>query len=157
MTIKNLGVLINNMGANQISYYVTKNINDNDLRLGLNVIVYYEILHLNCIEHKFASMNTVEMYNQRTPMIATCLSTAYKLLNAVGPTDKWYYVYDLEWQRPINAYYELHANVLQNPKIKLMTRNEEYKTVIETCFNRKVEAVVDDFNLEQIKRVIFNG
>ncbi len=149
------GIMVNNIGASQMSYYIVRNINRiYDTRDDLDVIVYYQVIHKQTLPHRFATMQVTECWNQHTPIIATSLSTAHKLLEFPGPTQKLYYIWDIEWLRPDNSNYELHRHAIVNPELTLIARSREHADIIENCFNRKIEHIVDDFNIEQILEVL---
>lgn len=142
--------LVNNIGASQLSYFLINEINHSDV----DAIVYYETMHRQMLTHKFATMQMVEAWNQNVPAIATSLSTAHKLLNFPGPPLKFYYVWDLEWQRPHNPHYELYHTAMLNPNMELIARCKNHKDALENCFNREVRYIVNDFNMKEIEDVI---
>ncbi|SVC44680.1 uncharacterized protein METZ01_LOCUS297534, partial [marine metagenome] len=92
-------VLINNIGASQLSYLVVQNLNElGNHRPEIDAIVYYENMQKHCLPPNFAIMQIAEAWGHHGPMIATSLSTAQKLIGFPSER-KLFYVWDLEWLR----------------------------------------------------------
>jgi hypothetical protein len=150
---ENINILLQNMGASQLSYFTIKNCNDFALeRSEIDIIVFYENLHKNCLSPNFAVMQIAEAWGQKGPMVATSLSTAFKLISfPCGP--KLFYIWDLEWLRG-QQQYEKYADVYTHPALQLVARSESHKRIIENAFNRKVDHILDDFNLNHLLGII---
>lgn len=148
--LKNINILLQNVGASQLSYLVIRNANDiGAIRPEIDVIAYYENLHKNCMPPNFAVMQIAEAWGQRGPMIATTLSTAFKLIGF--PADrKLFYIWELEWIREGNKQYEMYADVYTHTDLELVARSQSHKRLIESTFNREVAHVVDDFDMQQL-------
>lgn len=152
----NFNVLLQNVGASQLSYFVTRNLNVlGDKRPDIDPIVFYENIHKNCIPPKFAVMQIAEAWGQDGAMIATSLSTAFKLINFPAAR-RLFYVWDLEWLRhgQQRRRYEQFADVYTHPNLELIARSESHAAVIENAFNRKVEHIISDFNTDKILELI---
>ena len=147
------GVLLQHMGACQLSYNVIRNVNKlADTHPEIDIIAYYETMHKNCLQPNFAIMQIAEAWGQHKPLIATSLSTAFKLISF--PTvRKLFYVWDLEWLRGKNRQYEQFADVYTHPELELVARSEAHADAIENAFNRKVNNIVSDFDIPKLMRI----
>lgn len=154
-----ISFLVPNAGASQMSFYLIKEINELfENKPELDVIVYYEDRHRSCLAPNFSMMQISEAWFQPGPIIATSISTAKSLIKFPAEK-KFFYVWDLEWIRnnPSQTLnYESFKNIYTNKDLSLIARSTSHKKLIENCFNRKVEHVVEDFNINKILGVI-NG
>ena len=151
--MKQLGVLLENMGASQISFFVISELNkyvENDC--SVEPIVFYEDIQKNCLPTNFSVMELREAWGCRGSVIATSASTAKSLSSFPNVMQKFFYVWDVEWIRSsINkSPYEAYAKVYTDENISLIARSDSHKKLIESSFNRCVEHVVSDFNMSQI-------
>ncbi len=147
-----LGILLNNLGPNQLAYNVIKTgnfIKDSDY------IVFYENFLKPCIPANFATMQLFEAWGYDGTMIATNLSSAAQLITFPLAKQKYFYVWDLEWLRMKEKAFRPLCNIYRSG-LTLLARSETHKKVIEDCWNVKVAAVLDDFNVDQLKEIV-NG
>ncbi len=154
--LKNFSVLVPDVGASQASFYLINETNKLAIsRPGLDIIVFYENRHKSCLPTNFSTMEISEAWCNSGPVIASSYSTAKKM--ARFPSErKLFYVWDLEWIRSsdVSHRYEAHQDVYCDPSIELIARSDSNKKAIENAFNRKVDHVVSDFNLEQILEIL---
>jgi hypothetical protein len=146
---------VDDIGGGQLGYYLSRNLNvflakhyDTD------VTVFYDTMHRQCMMPNFPVMQMAEAWGQHGPAVATSISTAIKLLDFPGPSPKLFYVWDLQWIRRGQQMWEIFEYVYCNPRLTLIARGEDHQRVISQCFNRDVEYIVDDFNIEQLLGVI---
>jgi hypothetical protein len=153
-----LGFLVKEFGASQLGYLLARNINQYSRDdCTTDIIVYYENLHKNPVTPSFGIMQIAEAWNQQGVFVATDISTALKLSKFTGTKHKFFYVWDLEWTRGQNRPYNIFKSVYKNNDIKLIARCESHKIAIESSFNTKVYAVIDDFNMgDFIEKVMKN-
>tara|TARA_Y100001949_G_scaffold11720_1_gene8696 strand:- start:276 stop:785 length:510 start_codon:yes stop_codon:yes gene_type:complete len=150
----NINVLLQNVGASQISYYVIRNLNElGNTRPDIDAIVYYETMHRNCLPPNFAIMQIAEAWGQHGPVIATSLSTALKLTGFPSER-KIFYVWDLEWLRGQQRHYKTYADIYTHPDLELIARSEDHKRAVENAFNREVKHVISDFDTNQLLKVL---
>ena len=154
--LKNFSVLVPNTGANQISFCLINQVNRLfDIRPEIDVMVFYENIHKNCIPANFSAMEISHAFNHKGPMIATTVSTAEKLISF--PSEKkFFYVWDLSWVRNSRqlSEYEKYKKVYCDESLELIARSKSHKKAIENCFNRKVKHVISDFRIEEILEIL---
>ena len=154
--LKNFSVLVPNTGANQISFCLINQINRLfEIDSSVDVIVFYENRHKNCLPANFATMEISQAFNHKGPIIATTLSTARKLTE-LPSEKKFFYVWDLSWVRNSRGVqqYEAYKDVYLNKSLELIARSESHKKAIESCFNREVKHVISDFKIEDILEIL---
>ena len=154
--LKNFSVLVPNTGANQISFCLIKQLNNLfEADPSVDVIVFYENRHKNCLPANFSTMEISQAWNHKGPMIATTLSTAEKLISF--PCEKkFFYVWDLSWIRNSRqvSIYEKYKSIYTDKSLHIIARSESHKKAIENCFNREVKHVVSDFNIKDILEIL---
>lgn len=156
MKLKNLSILVPNIGASQSSFYLINELNNlAKIRPELDAIVFYENRHKSCLPTNFSTMEISEAWCNSGPVVASSYSTASKM-SSFPSERKLFYVWDLEWLRSRDVYqrYEQHKDVYCDESIELIARSDSNKRCIENAFNRPVEHVVDDFNLEKILEIL---
>ena len=152
-TLNSFSVLIENTGASQIAFFVIGAINNlTNSRPNIDVILFYENKHKDCISTNFSTMQISECWGYNGPVIATSFSTAKKLINLPSTSKKIFYVWNLEWMG-VNKY-EDYEGVYTNKNIELVARSDDHKKIIENTFNRKVSRVISDFNIQDILEVL---
>lgn len=142
-----IGILINNLGLNQLANGLIHHTNEYlEKNQNFDIIAFVEnVVNPSDTPH-FAVMNLNEAWEYDGTLIATSLSTANKLLSFPGAKRRLFYVWDLEWVFMDGNFDELNA-VYSNPKLELIARSDEYAKIIERCWNRPVKAVVDDCDI----------
>ena len=101
-------------------------------------------------------MQISEAWGHKGPVIATSFSTAYKLIGFPNKK-KIFYIWDLEWIRAKQSgikEYEKYIDVYTDSSLELIARSEPHKQAIENAFNRKVNHVVSDFNIDKILEIL---
>ena len=147
-----IGALVRSLGSSQLSYYIIKNFNKVAGQGKVDPIVYCEDVERDCLFAKFPTMQTVEAWGQEGTIIATSLSTAKKLISYPCPQKRIYYVWDLEWLRKPHNYIPV-LNVFSSDRIKVVARCDNHAKVIENTFNRKVDNIIDNFNMEKFLQI----
>jgi hypothetical protein len=151
-----IGILIDNLYASQLAYYVAHNVNQHLSKDWLtNFIIFVKDLVIPVLAPECAVMRWEELWGFEGKIISTTLEGTQKAVHTPGPTEIAYYAYDLDWTRLSGIpSYENLREVYQNKDIKLITRNDEYKKFIEWSWNRKVDGIAEDFDLKKILPVI---
>ena len=155
-----IGFLVENIGAGQLGYCLCRQINN---FVGANptrdIICYYEFFEAECMCPNFVSQHVAQAWMQDGAMIATSQSTAEKLIGFPTCTQKYFYIWDLEWlrweQHFGNLGYSPYSPYL-NPRLELICRSKHHADIVENNFNRKVKYIVDDFNINQIMEIVDN-
>ena len=153
-----LGILVPHLGASHQNYCLLRNVN----RLltqsaDTDVILFYENLNIPCVQPMAAMMQIHEAWGFDAPVIATSLSTAEKLIRMPGPTKKIFYTWDLEWLRMPQKLWEQLYSVYAHPSLRLVARGEDHKQILQDAWNKKVDAVIDDFELGPFLNLCYVG
>jgi len=148
--LDNLSILVDNLGAGQLALQLGNSINEFvSKNHELDIIVFYDHMHRQCIMPNFTIMQMAEAWCQAGPAIATSIATAIKLVDFPGPDLKMFYVWDLEWMRGPQRVWGIFEDVFTHEDLVLIARCEEHKKVIDQCFNVNVPYIVEDASIPQ--------
>jgi len=72
------------------------------------------------------------------------------MLNSISPKRKLFYIWDLEWLRPHAKDFIANLRIYRHPKLELIARSISHAQAVENYANKKVNAIIPDFNLQYI-------
>tara|TARA_R110000824_G_scaffold9415_5_gene42165 strand:+ start:802 stop:1296 length:495 start_codon:yes stop_codon:yes gene_type:complete len=157
-----LGFLVDNLGASQLGYYISKNVGSYlESNPQSHITCYYDNFEKRCAQTNFATMNIVEAWGQDGAMVATSINTAKKLLNFIGTQKKFFYLWDMTscWARVGGIKHKIPFDmnsVFFEEDLTLICRNGIHAQIIENNFNREVKYTVDNFDIDKIMEIINN-
>jgi len=147
----NISVFLNNLGANQAAYSTITQLNNlYNTKQDVDITVFYNDLQRFCIQPHFGVMHAVEAWDQEGIGIATSFNTVEKLLGCPRLNPKIYYMWDLEFLRMNPKRYDVCRNIICHPKIELVVRSQSHQYLVENNFNRQVNGIIDNFNIEEL-------
>lgn len=155
--MKKINFLVNNLGASQLGYFLTRNINEEyaSNRHDIDYIVFYEIMHRYCLKPNFAIMSGCEIWGQEGITIATSSDLALKLTKTSGPERRILYLWDLDWIRGQQRnFYPVYAQLYTDPSLEIVCRSEDHSKLLQNSFNIKPIGIVEDFNLKQFRELL---
>lgn len=144
-----LGLMVNSMGFNQLSFHLVKEGEKIlDRCRDVDIIAFFHNMGQPWrMIIPFPVMNIAEAYSFSGVAIATSYHTAEQALAMPGPIKKYFYVWDLSWMRNYGMAYEEQARVYSNPNLPLIARSNEHAAIIERCWNRNVDDVIEHCDL----------
>lgn len=147
-----IGIAFSDLGSSQSIFYLIMEAAKRHEEM--DFILFFENQNKPPLRLPCASMPIYEMWSFKGPVIATNLSTAYKLIQAASPTQKFLYCWDLEWMRLAQKNYNELSAIYRNPDIELISRTNDHKIIIENAWNKPVNFVHENwkgvFENEQI-------
>lgn len=139
-----LGFLLNDCSASELAFNILeRGMTHSDT---LDTTIFYNIITKPCIDSLVSKMHILEAYLYDGPIIATDLNSAVKLINFPSPCPKMFFLNDLEWTRLPQRNFAQLEQIYRNPQLHLFCRSEDHKKVVENCWNRKVEFVINRYN-----------
>lgn len=147
--MKKLAVAVNHFGPSQVSFFTINTLNALAQK-GVDTLGLYENLFPACKQTQFSLMHVFEGFSFSGTLVCTSLSLVQKAIGFPGPTRKLYYVWDLEWQfMPHKNFYDLY-NLYNHKEIEIIVPSKEYKQILESKWNCKVQHVIENFNETEI-------
>ena len=154
--MRKAGIMLKKVDNSQLGYYATKSANwIAEKMTNVDIVMFVKEHAVHPVMPLFATMAETDIWGYDAPVIATDLASAKTLLSASGPTEKFFYVWDLEWLRDPENYHTLLA-IYRHSDIKLIARSETHAKAIKNFCNREVVGIMDDFNLSDLEEII-NG
>jgi hypothetical protein len=152
--LNSLGFMVNDLSFSQASFYLINYANKAVMNDGHEVIVFYENPVLPCLGASFSLMQMHEAWDYSGPLIANNINLASKLINLPGTSEKYFYVWDLEWTRVRNKHYHTLARVYRHPNLKLIARSLCHSRIISSCWNVDVVGIVENYNIDKIIEIV---
>ena len=135
---KQIGIIVDDLSASQLSYYLIKNINE-FLEDSLDdFVVFFENATSSIVAPEFSISNTLSM------------------LKSFSPERKIFYVWDLEWLRQHGKEFENTVKAFTDNNVTLVARSKEHALAIENYCNIKIEHIMENFNIKKLIRIIDN-
>ena len=106
-----------------------------------------------CFNINGGIFNITELFSCCGPVISTNLNTSSILLNCPSPV-KFFYIWDLEWIRIKDKNFSILSEIYNNKDFVYITRNNDYKKLIENCWGTKISYVFDNFEFLNNKEFI---
>ena len=153
---KQIGVLLEDLSASQLTFYVIKNINDYLEISDIDYVAFFQNSTASMITPRFSTMSVSETGSFSGTVIATSVSTALSIQKTCIPAKKYFYVWDLDWYRRGGQDFEYTIQAYNNPELNLIARSSSHAKAIKNYCNRDVCGVVDNFNIDQLMGVINN-
>lgn len=144
--IPNVGIVLDNLGPNQLAYFVIKNANQNSR--SVPITLFYQNLALPCLDTNIPVMCVNEIWPFKGKLIATSIETAIAVNNVVSEVDRYFYVNDLEWIRGKSDF--IHNMQAFHSNIQIFARSKEHAQIIENYSNRKVIKILPYFDVKEI-------
>lgn len=151
--LEKIALLLDNLGPNQLAYLAIRNAAENKKD---DTIFFFVNIAQPLARLRNASMAINELYGYECKAIATDVTTAEILSGVFGPTEKYFYVWDLEFisyhggegQKSYSRYKKAYTD----PNLKLVARTEEHARIIEQTFGRRVEYIMPEMSFVLYRR-----
>ena len=153
---KQIGVLLEDLSASQLTFYVINNINNYIEKSDIDFVAFFQNSTTSIMSPRFSTMSVSEMWSFNGIVIATYVSTALSLQKTCSPIEKYFYIWDLDWHRQNGRDFEYTIQAYNNPQLNLIARSSSHAKAIKNYCNRDVCGVVDNFNIDQLMGVINN-
>lgn len=142
-----IGILVNGLATSQMNYFAINNANTFIKKNTLaSITMFYETLQAPCSLTEFPIMQICDAWPFDGAVVATSLSTAVKAARLPSVSKRFFYCYDLEWLRISGRRFGDLVNIYRNESLSLIARSAEHAEIIESCWNRKVDMIMQEFD-----------
>ena len=149
----NIAGVLNNIGPSQKAFYMIKELNELAKDPDNSCAAFIELMGVCVIKPFFSCYNIAFFSEYHGTAIATTLEEANIILQTSNNTNKYLYLWNLEWlNKPIN--YTAALDILLNPELKLIARSDSHAKVIENFCNKTPAGIVEDWNRHQLKEIV---
>jgi len=144
-----IAAALDSFALSQNSFYLLKTFNKLSENLDNNVYGFYQNLSHKPLEAAFSIMHVYyASYYYNGLLIATDLSTLRTISKIDNNAKRYFYVWDLEWLRTPQPFLET-VKLVKN--VGLIARSDSHARVISNYFNKPVDAIISDWNIEGLK------
>jgi hypothetical protein len=144
---RKLGIISQDWGPTDRDFYAINFANKLIAEADIDVTGFYQDSPNPVIPCNFGLMNIQDIWGFDGLTIATNIEQAIALSKVVGTHKKLFYVYDLEYLRPGKQNFLYNLQAYRSNNLELVCRSEEHKNALQKYCNRKIEHVIEDFNL----------
>lgn len=149
----NLQALVNDLSPSQKSFYLIKEFNRCIETTDISAGVFHIRGSIPPIETLFGCKSVGFLNSYHGTLITTTLQEAEIALNTSNNSNKFLYLWDIEWlQRPMR--YTTAINILKDNRLKLIARSTCHAKIISNFCNKPVCGIVDNWKLENLTSVI---
>ena len=149
-----IAAVVDNLGPTQLSFYLIKEFNSLAKHTKYSPVCFYNSLSPPVVKPHFATMNISHYATYYGCTVATSVETANLILKTENSSDKFFYVWDLEWLRKPMQFTDV-VSIMRDERIKLIARSENHKDLIEKYANREVSGIVDNWNMQQLEEILW--
>lgn len=138
-----LGIIVEHLGASQLSYLVTSQVN----QFGGTIFEKVRVPPIQPVKGCVLPIHQITKF--KDVLIATDLDSARYLINLASPTRKLFYPWTMEWLKHGNNYIET-VKVFTDPLIEVIAKSESYAAQIR-LMNREPSAIIQELNFDNIR------
>ena len=149
------GIIINNLGHSQLSYFLIRNINiAMRNRENISPYIFYENPQPYRQSPLCCLLQVVEAFQFHAPLVATSLSSAQKLLICTGTNKKFFFLNDLQWIKTTPTIYDQYYKIYTNPALQLIVKCQDHFDLVKNCWNQEPVGIWEDCNIKQLLEII---
>ena len=149
----NIAAVIDNLGPSQNSFYLIKEFNQCLSNKDICVSVFFERSAIPVLPVMFSTKNISFLSGYHDIAIATSIKEASTLLKSENNSDKYLYLWDIEWLIQPQLY-DAVCEILLDNRLNIIARSQSHADLIYNFCNKNVSGVVDNWNMEQLTNVI---
>lgn len=149
----NISAVIEDLSVSQKSFYLIKEFNKMLENTSISTSVFFLKPSIPPTKPMFACRSTYGLSDYHGVAISTNLQETRVMLNSTNASDKYFYVWDLEWLEN-SLYFEQVMRVMRDKRLKIIARSESHAKAIENFCNKKPVAIVDNWNKDQLLEVV---
>lgn len=143
------GVLLKDLSSSQLAFLTIGGLNKIADSSKDDAIAFVKHMARPCAPIHFACLNMCEAIVFDGLLISTDIDTATFALNINTNCKRIFYVWDLEWLRKKKDFLS-NVKVYRDERMTLVARSEEHAKLIENYCNRKVDYIIENFNIPEI-------
>lgn len=153
--METVNIFVTDFGASQLAFNLWMNLRARIKdHADISPFVFYENLRRTPMPPNFALMQIAEGWGQHGVGIATSLSTASKMRHFPALSQRFFYVWDLEWLRMRPRIYDVYSTFYLEEDVQLVARCEQHAELLVNNFNKEPVAIIPNFNIDSFMELI---
>ena len=149
----NITAVLEDLGPSQKAFYFIKNFNELSRNQNFSCSAFLCNIGVPVTKPLF-SCSSVSFFSDYFGIaMSTTIAEADMLLKSHNNSKKYLYLWDMEWlTRSMN--YSQVCNILLDKRLKIIARSKSHAQIIENFCNKKPIGIVEDWNKEQILKLL---
>jgi len=149
--MKEIAVLVDHLAVTQSNFYMIKEFNEIAKNPKKSVSCFTFQPSPPVIKPMFSCRNVSFISNFTGKMIATNIQALDFMLQSHTACEKYLYLWDVEFGA---AKFDQVCEVLKDDRLKIAARSEGHKAILENNYNVKVDAIIEDWNRDQLEKFL---
>ena len=152
-----VGILLNSTGTNQPAFITINRINAMKMidKTPYNLTVFYKESGPFCSKLCTTSTSLDKMFSFNGAVIATDLDLSVFMIKAFTPSVKVLYLFELEWTKGVGNFL-VNSAIYNKEGLIVIAPSLAYANELENYCGKKVDAIIPQFNIAEIIKVIEN-
>jgi hypothetical protein len=148
--MKEIAALVSHLTVTQNNFYMIKEFNEivKDPKMSVSCFTFQPSPPV--VKPMFSCKNVSFVSNFTGKLIATDFDSLNFMLDSHTACEKYLYL----WEATAPAKFDKVSSLLKDKRLKIATRSEGHKAILENNYNIKVDAVIDDWNRNQLKKFL---
>lgn len=148
--MKEIAVLVDHLAVTQSNFYMIKEFNEiaKDPKRSVSCFTFQPSPPV--VKPMFSCRNVSFISNFTGKMIATDIKALDFMLKSHTACEKYLYLWDAEFG---TIGFDQVCKTLKDDRLKIAVRGEGTKAILENNYNVKVDAIIEDWNRGQLKRI----
>jgi len=147
-----LGVIVRDLDRSQSNFFLLQTLNQLNQEMNIDCCVFYENSSIPIIPILFSTFHINEVYDFTGTVISTYMLGTKRLLGSPGPKKKFFYIWNLEWNKIPQFAYNNIRDIYLNPDMNLIARSDHHAKLIGGCF-KKPHCVFDNWDKNEIEKL----
>lgn len=148
-----IAAVVGDLGPSQSNFYMIKEFNKACSLKELSLSTFYARPAATIIRPYFSCRNISFLSGYHGVAIATTLTTADTLLKSCNNSQKYLYLWDLEWLNNM-VNFEAACKIMLDNRLSIIARSESHAQVIDNFCNKSVCGIVDNWNISQLMETL---
>lgn len=129
---KKLGILVKNVESSDLTFAITQFVEKHQ---DVDVVIFYKNLGRPYFDIPCPQISIADLYGFYGSVVATDLDTARILINSIGPYQKIFYPWDLEWLRLKMFNYKQLNSVYNSSELVKVARSDDHADQLYATFD----------------------
>jgi len=145
----NIAAIVKNLGPSQCNFFLTKEFNKLSEKSENSCTVFVNDPTVPVLDPSFSCPVVAFLPHFKGACISTDIYTTQQMLKNSSITNKFFYVWDMEWIIK-RMDYNSTVDLMRNESLKIIARSKSHAEVISNFCNKQVCGVVDNWESSKL-------
>lgn len=148
----NIAAIVKNLGPSQCNFFLVKEFNKLSEKHDNSCTVFVNDPTVPVIDSSFSCPVVAFLPHFKGNCISTDIYTTEQILKNSSTSNKFFYVWDLEWTiKRFN--YNKTVELMRNKNLKIIARSNSHAAIISNFCNKDVCGVVDNWESSKLLEI----